>query len=218
MDVSSSSSDSDDLTLFSVASAASAAAATAAAHVSTSKKRTWRFFTRQIAEPGYWCEEAGRRLNKDYFARDLDADPAFSEAEFERRFRMPRQVNEQLRDSVVRADTYFECREDAFGKRGLSTDQKITAVMRQLAYGSTSDSLVEYLRMLESTIRECLLRFCRAVVQSLKDKYLALPTGEELNRIETHYAALGFPGYWLSRLRFMGMGFMSCSVTGSLQR
>lgn len=52
----------------------------------------------------------------------MESEPTFFKAQFERRFHVPCKVHEQLRESVLQAYTYFEGREDALGKRGLSKD------------------------------------------------------------------------------------------------
>jgi Plant transposon protein len=80
------------------------------------------------------------------------------------------------------------------GVRGASTDQKITAALRQLSLGVGADAVVEYVRLSESTISECLKRFCAGVVSEFKREYLRNPNTDELRRIENEYAALGFPG------------------------
>jgi hypothetical protein len=47
-----------------------------------------------------------------------------AEAEFERRFRMPRSVYEVLREGLLETDGYVLQKKDALGKLGASTDQK----------------------------------------------------------------------------------------------
>jgi hypothetical protein len=56
--------------------------------------------------------EAGIRFDKDYFCRATTAQetaqfPTFTEVEFERRFRIPRAVYEELRESVFEEDPEF---------------------------------------------------------------------------------------------------------------
>jgi Plant transposon protein len=53
---------------------------------------------------------------------------------------------------------------------------------------------VAYCRVSESTASECLKRFCAAVSAALGQEYLRNPTVQELARIESEYAALGYPG------------------------
>ena len=89
---------------------------------------------------------------------------------------------------------YFRLRFDGFGKRGLSTHQKVTAALRVLAYGSSADSLDEYLQMAESTTNECVLQFCRTVIDVYGDRYLRAPTEDDARQLMAENATRGFPG------------------------
>jgi hypothetical protein len=64
---------------------------------------------------------------------------------------------------VLEMEAYFCQRSDAAGVMGASTDQKITAPMRQLAFGCHADAAAELVRVGESLGNESLLRYCRAV-------------------------------------------------------
>jgi Plant transposon protein len=132
-----------------------------------------------------------QRIQADYFSI---TQRVFSEAEFERRFRVPMAVWEVLKEGVLRADRYFYQRKDAAGVLGARTYQKMGAAVRQLSYGIPADACVEYVRLSESTCNESLHRFCRAVVKEFESEWLRLPTVSEIEEIERHYAKLGFPG------------------------
>jgi hypothetical protein len=54
----------------------------------------------------------------------------FTELEFERRYRMPRDTYEFER--LLLEDPYFEQKPNAIGVLGASTDQKMEAALRQL--------------------------------------------------------------------------------------
>ena len=62
-------------------------------------------------------------LWKDYFDT---TNPLFKHQKFCRRFRMSRHVFNHIRKGVVGYDDYFECKEDAVGKIGFSSYQKLT--------------------------------------------------------------------------------------------
>ncbi|XP_076895578.1 uncharacterized protein LOC143548243 [Bidens hawaiensis] len=64
------------------------------------------------------------------------------------------------RDRVESVYAFFQQRADARGKPGYSTMQKCTAAIRQLAYGTASDAMKEYLQMFETVAREALHTFC----------------------------------------------------------
>ncbi|KAH7852025.1 hypothetical protein Vadar_019630 [Vaccinium darrowii] len=120
--------------------------------------------------PGYIVINRGRiegntQLWNDYFS----ANPTFGEDKFGRRFRMRRPLFLRIVKAVKNHDNFFIVqKKDALGRLGLSTLQKITAVLRVLAYGTPADSTDEYLRIGESTTILCVKRFCRAIVKSIR--------------------------------------------------
>ena len=71
---------------------------------------------------------------------------------------------------------YFQLRADAAGRISLSPLQKCMVAVRQLAYGGTADMFDEYLKVGESTGRECLQNFCQGVRDTFGDTYLRKPT------------------------------------------
>ena len=93
----------------------------------------------------------------------------FSETEFERLYRMPRATYEILGSAVRKADEYFIQNSDALGVRGATTDQKITAALRQLSPVIYADAAVEHTILKESTDAECLKRFVCAVVKECEE-------------------------------------------------
>jgi hypothetical protein len=135
--------------------------------------------------------EGAEALDRDYFSRG-GGYPVFTELDFERRYRMPRETYELIRKIVLLEDPYFEQKPNAIGAPGASTDQKMAAALIQLTQGVAADAIVEKVRISESTASVCLKMFCSAVVSVLKDDYLRLPNMDELRRIESEYASLGF--------------------------
>jgi hypothetical protein len=101
---------------------------------------------------------------------------------------------ERVRAGVLEVDQYFEQRLEPAGVMGESADQKITAAMRQFAYGYAADAAAELVLVSESLASESLIRFCRAVRKKFEPDYLRRPNKDELREIEQHYASLGFPG------------------------
>ena len=83
---------------------------------------------------------------------------------------------------------------DAAGNTGLSTIQKATAAIRQLAYGFAADQVDEYVRIGETTAIECLKRFCVAVVDIYEERYLREPNEEDVRRLLAVNTKRGFPG------------------------
>ncbi|XP_062006051.1 uncharacterized protein LOC133723250 [Rosa rugosa] len=85
-------------------------------------------------------------------------------------------------------------REDCRGQPGFTPHQKVTAAMRMLAYGNAADALDEYLRMGESTARECLKKFCDIVMCIYEAEFLRKPTQEDIDRLLRKGESRGFPG------------------------
>ena len=125
--------------------------------------------------------EAGHsRIYNDYFSNS----PVYTDAMFERRFRMRRDAFLEVMNVVLSHDPYFEERANYARKVGLSTLQNCTAAIRMLGYGFAADSVDEYCRIAESTALEILKRFSRAIVESDFGKaYLSEPTKDDIDRI-----------------------------------
>ncbi|XP_057793180.1 uncharacterized protein LOC131009791 [Salvia miltiorrhiza] len=100
-------------------------------------------------------EAGAQRLHAHYFAEN----PVYPNNVFRRRFHMRRALFLRIVD-VVQSDTYFQQRADALGRPGFTLLQKCTLVVRMLANGGAADQYDEYLRIAESTLLECLRRFC----------------------------------------------------------
>lgn len=139
-------------------------------------------------------DAAATRLDRDFFNRTTSHAPLFSEAEFERSYRMPRVVYELIRTKLLEHDAFFRQERDATGRLGASTDVKLAAAIRMLAEGCSAFSLVQSLRISEPLVMKCLKRFSKAMVECFEGEWLRRPNTEELKKIEERYSALGFPG------------------------
>ncbi|XP_062020963.1 uncharacterized protein LOC133737427 [Rosa rugosa] len=107
---------------------------------------------------------------------------------------MLRSLFDRILEEVTNANNYFQQRADCRGQPGFSPHQKVTAAMRMLAYGNAADALDEYLRMGESTARECLKKFCDTVVRIYEAEFLRKPTQEDIDRLLRKGESRGFPG------------------------
>ncbi|GKE26023.1 ALP1-like protein isoform X1 [Tanacetum coccineum] len=67
---------------------------------------------------------------------------------------------------------YFQEGCDAVGKAGIYALVKCTSAIRQLAYTAVSDSLDEYLQIGEKTSRDCLMHFCKRVIELYGEELL----------------------------------------------
>ena len=131
-----------------------------------------------------------RRLYNDYFS----LNPVYTDKQFRRRFRMRRSLFLRIVEDVKDKNPYFRQRRDAAQRLGLSPLQKITAAIRQLAYGISSDCVDEYIRIGESTAMECLKRFCHTIVEIYEDEYLRTPNEQDMERLLKEGESRGFPG------------------------
>jgi hypothetical protein len=135
-----------------------------------------------------WAGDA--RLFDDYFA----VNPVYDDVIFRRRFRMRRSLFLRIVEDVKNYDDYFMQKRDAANVLGLSSLQKVTAALRQLAYGCPADSLDEYLRLGESTAIKCLAHFCRAIVGVYKQEYIRIPNQQDNDHLLRVGESRGFPG------------------------
>ncbi|XP_019182762.1 PREDICTED: uncharacterized protein LOC109177765 isoform X1 [Ipomoea nil] len=148
-----------------------------------------------------------RRKKRRYFDRDHDAghtrlvndyfsdDPIYPEDMFRRRFRMRKQLVLRIVDALQSRSDYFQQKANASNKKGLSPLQKCTSAIYQLAYGSPADPMDEYLCMGESTAIECVINFCRCVIEVFGGEYLRRPSATDIKRLlHMHEQRHGFPG------------------------
>ncbi|TVT97759.1 hypothetical protein EJB05_56980, partial [Eragrostis curvula] len=66
--------------------------------------------------------------------------------------------------------------------------------MRMLAYGTSVDTLDEYLKVAESTAMECMEKFAEGVIATFGKEYLRHPTCEEVEQLLHVGESRGFPG------------------------
>jgi hypothetical protein len=71
---------------------------------------------------------------------------------------------------------YFCKRYDATGHAGLTTLQKCTTALRQLAYDMAADTIDEYLKLGKITALECLEYYCLGIIECFGDEFLCRPT------------------------------------------
>ncbi|XP_075473417.1 uncharacterized protein LOC142504434 [Primulina tabacum] len=136
--------------------------------------------------------EAGHaRLFNDYFS----TNPVYPNQIFRRRFLMRRELFFRIVNALEDRSPYFQQKDDAARRKGLSPLQKCTAAIRQLAYGVPADHLDEYLRMGESTAIKCFFKFCGYVVELFSDRYLRRLNADDVQRLlQMHDERHGFPG------------------------
>jgi hypothetical protein len=126
------------------------AAAAAAVGAALSKRK--RAFSRGGSRPGKKSnrdigrDDGAKRIDRDYFCRRSENSgltPVFTEAEFERRYRIPRDVNERLREGLEWNGTKTTL------PKGLTTAAKIVLPQTK-SYGLQCGSLLTAFRRMLS--------------------------------------------------------------------
>ncbi|XP_047961661.1 uncharacterized protein LOC125206452 [Salvia hispanica] len=122
---------------------------------------------------------AADRLMADYFS----ADPRYPAEIFHRRFRMSRPLFTHIATTLADRFECFTLRSDCTGRIGLSTLQKCTSAIRQLAYAGPADMFDEYLQMGEMTSLNVLRQFCKGIREVFGPEFLRKPTPDECQRL-----------------------------------
>ncbi|XP_020866332.1 uncharacterized protein LOC110224526 isoform X2 [Arabidopsis lyrata subsp. lyrata] len=135
-------------------------------------------------------EDGHKQLWEDYFCDN----PTYTENLFRRRFRMNKALFLRIVNRLAAEVPYFKPKKDATFRNGISPLQQCTAAIRQLAYGAAADSIDEYVRIGETTARQCLEHFVVAIVDLFGNEYLRRPTQEDLERLLFYGEQRGFPG------------------------
>ena len=117
----------------------------------------------------------------------------YDEADFERRFRMPRNMFNRIYDSVCGTGIFVQ-RTDATGRRGIHPKMRVISTFRMMGYGMSLDSQDELCQMSASAAAESLESFADAVIDKFGDEYVRLPKDADLRRILSINEARGFSG------------------------
>ena len=161
------------------------------------------------------CEQGHEKLYQDYFSEK----PTYQAKLFERQFCMSKTLFLQILNNLQKhhpywiqskVGTFFFLKkeketvvnlfivslhfQDCCGRLGLSGLQKVTAALRQLAYGYSADCTNEYVWIGAPTAIETLKNFCKHICQIYAAKFLAPPSHDELNTILKENKAQGFAG------------------------
>ncbi|XP_020414092.1 uncharacterized protein LOC109947696 [Prunus persica] len=130
----------------------------------------------------------GKNFLEDYFIPNY----VYSNVDFHGRYRMQPHLFNKVMHNVCNYDAYLIQKCDAAGVLGLFSKQKLTTVIRMLAYGSSADQVDEIARMRKSITLESLARFCDAIETLYTRDYLCKPTLRDLQRLLQKAEARGF--------------------------
>ncbi|XP_071709024.1 uncharacterized protein [Rutidosis leptorrhynchoides] len=122
--------------------------------------------------------------------------------------------NDYFSDTCTFSPDYF-CRPYRMSKPlflhiGLLSFQKLTSVIRQLAYASSTDHFDEYLHMGEQTLYDCLNNFFKCILHLYATEYLRKPNAQDVQRLTAKHAEIhGFSGM-LGSVDCMHWGWKNC--------
>lgn len=100
-------------------------------------------------------DEVLRRFERFYFCEDA----VYSEADLEKRFRMPRRRFDRIERAIKDKGAFKEGQRDAFGKKGIDPKIKLIPVLRVFAFGMSFDTVHELCEIAESTTRKAFSSF-----------------------------------------------------------
>ncbi|XP_074314524.1 uncharacterized protein LOC141649742 [Silene latifolia] len=149
-------------------------------------------------------EEVHKQLYNDYFM-----DPVYPEELFRRRFRMHKHLFMRIVNALSANDRFFQQRVGGNGRPSFLPLQRCTTALRVLAYGTSTDSVDEYLRMRDTPIRDSLKLFVEGVISCFGNEYLRRPNPQDLGRLLHMGQARGFPGM-LGSIECMHWELKSC--------
>ncbi|XP_070664546.1 uncharacterized protein [Malus domestica] len=150
----------------------------------------------QIAKPRRAAnlDRKRERRGKDLLEDNFIPNNIFPDHVFRRRFRMQRNFFDKIMSAICNHDPYSVKKEDAFHVLGLNPEQKITAALRMLAYGASTDQVDEIARMGITTVMESLMWFCSAIEALYTNEYLRTSTPRDILRLLRKGEIRGFPG------------------------
>jgi hypothetical protein len=120
--------------------------------------------------------------------------PVYTPHYFKLFFKLPIKLFDEILVRVRQHDDYFRQKNDATGKIGLSTHQKVASALRLLTSGVSSMEHDDKYRMGASTGLESMKRFCFAVNALYEADALRHPTIDDINRLLDEGQDAGFPG------------------------
>lgn len=137
-------------------------------------------------------ESGYKNITRDHFGVD-DAPPVYDEADFERRFRVPKAIFLRVYEAV-RDQPSFRQSVNATGRMQAHPMQKVVAAFRVMAYGEAYDRADEYVRLSRSTISAATKKLMSFIVRRFLPQYLRQPTVAEVTAIMERNAERGLPG------------------------
>jgi hypothetical protein len=106
---------------------------------------------------------------------------------------------------------YFSEKYGTTDRVGLTALQKYTAVVRQLAYGMTTDTIDKYLKLEKSTVVECLEYYYSGIIECFRTEFLRCPIITDTQRLLAKVEEYGFFGM-LGSIDYIHCQWHNCLV------
>ena len=140
-------------------------------------------------------DEAYKRLVRNYFDGE---NSIYDEADFERRFRLPRAVFNQIYNQLYGSGCFTQ-HYMLDGRPGINPLVRLVACFRKIAYGDADDREDENLCLSESVLHESFEQFLSLIKQHFAKDYLnRQPSSSEKEHALKKNAARNFPGCFAS--------------------
>ena len=105
---------------------------------------------------------------------------------FRNRFRVPFSMFEEM---------VLECKDALiFGRTQIPVEFKLLGCLRVLGRGAYCDDVAEILDCGKTTVNDMFKAFVKKYSDAYYDKYVYVPEGEEMEKVMSDYAKMGFPG------------------------
>lgn len=158
-------------------------------------------------EDGY--DEDGPPKKKKYIRYDreraygcvmddyLGPTPTFDDRQFERFFRITRQIFEWLVTELAAYDRFWTVLYDCTHRRSNMPVVKCLAALKLVCYGISFSAFQDYFQMGESTARQCVQKLMHALVEdeNIQSIYLRPPSAADAKRLEDlHFRKHGIHG------------------------
>lgn len=158
--------------------------------------------------PKHGGSRYGRAKNKDRdyagayatVIRDYFSGPQskYSESDFDRRFRVPRDVFNRIHDKLMGEWPFVGPLKDAIGRPGIYPLPRLVACFRHIAYGDAYDREDEYLQISESSVQVSTKAFVKLIKEHFPEYLNRCPSEQEKAAISNFNASRGFPGLFAS--------------------
>jgi hypothetical protein len=123
--------------------------------------------------------------------------PTFDDKQFERTFRIKRNMVDGLLGKLVNHDPFWTTTIDSCGRQSIDPVVKFLTAMKLVCYGVSFSAFKDYYQMGESTARLCMAKLCRGIYEceEISAFYLRFPSKSDArNIVNLHKRVHGIPG------------------------